>query len=118
MTSEVEERPRLVTAGTGVNGLKQLYYKENLKQDFNLFDIILAGKSSTGTLYSFFNSYNGQILSNEENIECIPNCPKAPQISFDKSSFTEDRMSPENCDVCDCVSFFEWLGCIACGVDW
>ena len=98
--------------------LKQLYNNESgKKQDF-CSDIILVGQSSTGTLHSFFNSYNGQILSNEENIECIPNCPKAPQISFDKSSFTEDRMSPENCDVCDCMSFFEWLGCIACGVDW
>ena len=98
--------------------LKQLYYNENgNKQDF-CFNIILVGQLSTETLHSFFNSYNGQILSNEENIECIPNCPKAPQIHFDKSSFTEDRMSPENCDVCDCMSFFEWLGCIACGVDW
>ncbi|XP_020623915.1 ribonuclease P protein subunit p40-like [Orbicella faveolata] len=75
------------------------------------------GQSSTGTLHSFLYSYNGQMLSNEENVECIPNCPKAPQISFEKSSFTEDRTSPENCDVCDCMSFFEWLGCIACGVD-
>ena len=58
------------------------------------------------------------MLCNAEDLKIVPNHRKAPNISFDKSSFTDDSTSLENCDVCDCMSFFEWLGCIACGVDW
>lgn len=58
------------------------------------------------------------MVRNEVNTQCAPNYKKAPNISYDRSSLTEDKMGPENCDVCDCMSFFEWLGCVACGVDW
>ncbi|KAL9975721.1 hypothetical protein ACROYT_G012913 [Oculina patagonica] len=92
--------------------------KDKLQLTFKfLMSWTKEGHSSTSTLHSFFNSYNGQILSNTEDIKSVLNHSKAPSISFDKSSFTEDRMSPENFDVCDCMSFFEWLGCVACEVD-
>lgn len=58
------------------------------------------------------------MVHNEVNTQRAPNYKKAPNISYDRSSLTEDKMGPENCDVCDCMSFFEWLGCVACGVDW
>ena len=53
-----------------------------------------------------------------EGIQNVPKHKKAPIISFGQSEFTEDNMPVENWDVCSCLEFFEWLGCIACGIDW
>ena len=41
---------------------------------------------------------------------------KAPIISFDRSAYTDDKISTDNCDVCSCMAFFEWLGGVACGI--
>lgn len=57
------------------------------------------------------------MLHNTEDIKQVQNHQKAPKISFDKSKFTDNGTSTET-DVCDCMSFFEWLSCVACGVDW
>jgi len=54
-----------------------------------------------------------------EDVQSVPAHQKAPVISFDQSEFTDDKVTTEeNCDVCSCLSFFEWLGCVACGIDW
>lgn len=79
--------------------------------------IPLLGQVSTSKLHSFFSSFGCQMLYNTEDIKQVQNHQKAPKISFDKSKFTDNGTSTET-DVCDCMSFFEWLGCVACGVDW
>lgn len=79
--------------------------------------IPLLGQVSTSKLHSFFSSFGCQMLYNTEDIKQVQNHQQAPKISFDKSKFTDNGTSTET-DVCDCMSFFEWLGCVACGVDW
>lgn len=79
--------------------------------------IPLLGQVSTSKLHSFFSSFGCQMLYNTEDIKQVQNHQKAPKISFDKSKFTDNGTSTET-GVCDCMSFFEWLGCVACGVDW
>lgn len=91
--------------------------KDNLPLKFKfLMSWTNEGQVSTSKLHSFFSSFCGQMLPNTEDMKKVQNHQKAPKISFDKSSFTEDSTSTEN-DVCDCMSFFEWLGCVTCGVD-
>lgn len=86
----------------------------------NLFNnkFLIAGHTSPDKLNSYFSSYSGQKLRNAEDIQSVAKHQKAPIISFSRSGFTEDNMPADNCDVCSCLAFFEWLGCVACGIDW
>ncbi|XP_058972910.2 ribonuclease P protein subunit p40-like isoform X1 [Pocillopora verrucosa] len=91
--------------------------KDNLPLTFKfLMSWTNEGQVSTSKLHSFFSSFGCQMLYNTEDIKQVQNHQKAPKISFDKSKFTDNGTSTET-DVCDCMSFFEWLGCVACGVD-
>lgn len=53
-----------------------------------------------------------------EDVQSVPKHQKVPVINYSRSQFTEERLTAENFDVCSCMSFFEWLGCVACGIDW
>ncbi|XP_068697129.1 ribonuclease P protein subunit p40-like isoform X1 [Montipora foliosa] len=75
------------------------------------------GHTSTDKLNSYFSSYSGQTLHNKEDIESDKKNEKAPIISFDRSVFTDENMPIGSSDVCSCLEFFEWLGCVACGID-
>lgn len=78
----------------------------------------MIGHGSADKLNSYFRPYNGQKLCNREDIQSVPNHQKVPVISFGKSRFADDDIPLGSCDVCSCLDFFEWLGCVACGIDW
>lgn len=80
--------------------------------------IFVTGHTSTEKLHAFFSSYNFQKLGNVEDVQSVPKHQKVPVINYSRSQFTEERLTAENFDVCSCMSFFEWLGCVACGIDW
>ena len=80
--------------------------------------LFFTGHTSTDKLNSYFSSYSSQTLHNKEDIESDKKNDKAPIISFDRSVFTDENMPIGSSDVCSCLEFFEWLGCVACGIDW
>ena len=80
--------------------------------------IFVTGCTSTEKLDAFFSSYNFQKLGNVEDVQSVSKHQKVPVINYSGSQFTEERLIEENFDVCSCMSFFEWLGCVACGIDW
>ena len=81
------------------------------------FDFYLLTDGSDGSkkVHSFFEKYDCQIYNNTMDVHLFPKL-KAPKIDF-TAGVSEDKNTIFT-ESCDAEAFLDWLGCIACGVDW
>lgn len=79
----------------------------NLSMYFNLFS---DNKINTESLQSHFKSFNCRCIRNKENIMTLTNLT-TPIINPGVTRISDDNAT-------DVGSFYEWLGCLHCDVDW